>query len=85
MNGFKEIMEKIYTKKIISIIIVLQPIIDILTFFMKEYANMDVTVGVVIRTLFLLYALIYIIFSEKITKNKKNGKNCHKTSFSFVT
>ena len=66
MNGFKEIMEKIYTKKIISIIIVLQPIIDILTFFMKEYANMDVTVGVVIRTLFLLYALIYIIFSEKI-------------------
>ena len=29
MNGFKEIMEKIYTKKIISIIIVLQPIIDI--------------------------------------------------------
>ena len=72
MNGFKEIMEKIYTKKIISIIIVLQPIIDILTFFMKEYANMDVTVGVVIRTLFLLYALIYIIFSEKITKNKKN-------------
>lgn len=72
MGKFKDIMEKIYTKKIISIIIVLQPIIDILTFFMKEYANMDVTVGVVIRTLFLLYALIYIVFSEKITKNKKN-------------
>ena len=41
MGKFKDIMEKIYTKKIISIIIVLQPIIDILTFFMKEYANIN--------------------------------------------
>lgn len=72
MSKFKDIIKKIYTKKIVSIIIILQPIIDILTFFMKEYANMNITIGIVARTLFLVYALIYIVFSEKVTKNKTN-------------
>lgn len=72
MGKFKDIMKKIYTKKIISIIIILQPVIDILTFFMKENANLNVTIGVIARTLFLVYAFIYIIFSEKIVKNKIN-------------
>ena len=72
MSKIKDMIKKFYTKKIIYILIILQPIIDILTFIMKEYINMNLTIGIITRILFLAYALIYIVFFEKINKNKLN-------------
>lgn len=70
MSKIEDIIKKIYTKKIIYIVIALQPIIDILTYFMKEYAHMNLTIGIIVRTILLVYALFYIIFSKKFVKNK---------------
>lgn len=72
MNKCDIIIDKMYNKKIVNIMIIIQPIIDILTFFMKEYAEIDITIGIVARTIFLIYSLFYIIFSEKISKNRPN-------------
>lgn len=63
--------DKIYSTKLISAFIIAQPIIDILTFFMKEYFGLNVTLGILIRALFLVYIILYMFFKDE--KHKKNN------------
>lgn len=49
-------MEKIYNNKILTIFFILQPIIDILT----SLINIPVSIGIIFRAIFILYALTYI-------------------------
>src|SRR5690606_30213556 len=42
--------------------ILLQPILDILTYFTIIYLQMDITIGIVVRVLFMLLSLFYIFF-----------------------
>ena len=49
-------MEKIYNNKILTIFFIIQPIIDILT----SVINIPVSIGIVVRAAFLLYALVYV-------------------------
>lgn len=60
-------MNKIYNNEIISRFIVLQPIIDIVTSLLINELSMSISLGMLIRFLFLVYAGIYLLKS----KNKK--------------
>lgn len=62
--------KKIYDKKIITLFIILQPLIDVLTYFVKNDFNFFITIGMLIRFLFLMYAIIYILFVRKEGKKK---------------
>lgn len=45
--------------------IILQPILDILTYFSIVYLQMNITIGIVVRVLFMLLSLFYIFFLNK--------------------
>lgn len=60
-------MKKLYNNEVISRFLVLQPIIDIVTSLMINEMLFPISVGMIIRFLFLLYASIYLI----INRNKK--------------
>lgn len=62
-------LEKIYNKKVINSFLITQPFIDVLTYFFKEYWDLSITIGMIIRFLFLIYIGIYLIFYDK--ENKK--------------
>lgn len=64
-------LSKIYTNKIIILFIIMQPIIDVITYFMKENYGSILTFGIIIRTLFFAYTLVYLIFIDR--KNKKHN------------
>ena len=55
--------QKIYDIKYIKIFFILQPIIDALTSLISAGSNLSI--GIVVRALFLLYAFIYILFVNK--------------------
>lgn len=54
-------MDKIYNNEVISRFLVLQPIIDIITSLMINELLIPVSIGMVIRFLFLMYASIYLL------------------------
>lgn len=57
--------------KIFLIFIIIQPILDILTFVSKIHFEMNITIGIVVRVIFMLASLLYIFFSnEKTIKYK---------------
>ncbi|MFB4167182.1 O-antigen ligase family protein [Virgibacillus sp. JSM 102003] len=56
--------------KLLSIFIVIQPILDILTFLSLRHTNFSITIGIVIRVLFLSISIGFIIFGHK-TQLKK--------------
>lgn len=60
-------MNKIYNNEIISRFIVLQPVIDIITSLMINELNMSISLGMLVRFLFLVYEGIYLLKN----KNKK--------------
>ena len=62
-------IEKFYNKKILNVFLLVQPLIDVLTSFMMKYLNTGITIGMVCRIAFILYAIIYLIFVSN--KNKK--------------
>ena len=59
--------KKMYNIKVLEIFILLQPIIDIITSIMINEFDLDISLGMIIRFAFLLYALVYIIKN----RNKK--------------
>lgn len=63
-------LEKIYDEKIISMFYILLPIVEVITTFMVVHINTTITLGLVYKTIFLLYALFYLIF---INKNKRKS------------
>lgn len=60
-------MKRLYNNEVISRFLVLQPIIDIITSLMINELLIPVSLGMIIRFLFLVYASIYLI-------NKKDKK-----------
>lgn len=60
-------LKKIYNIKVLQVFILLQPIIDIITSVMINEFNLDISLGMIVRFAFLLYALVYIF----INKDKK--------------
>ena len=67
MNKLKKIFDKIYSVPVLTGIIISQPIIDMATYFSKELLNIT-SAGIVFRTLILMYAIIYLLFSKKDRK-----------------
>lgn len=63
------ILKKIYDKNIVIAIYILLPIIEVITTVMKTYTNCVVTLGMIYKTLFIIYCIIYILFITK--QNKK--------------
>lgn len=66
-------LEKIYDFRYLKIYMLLQPIVDVITSFMIRYLSASLTLGMVVRSIFLLYALIYLIFVNKEHKRLKIG------------
>ncbi len=64
-----EILKKIYNNKIITIFMILQPLVDVMTYFMKVNLNFILTFGMIIRIIFFVYMLIYLIFFDKFKKS----------------
>lgn len=50
--------------------IILQPILDILTFLSIAYFNLSITIGIVVRVLFMAFSVLYIFFGNKHTFKK---------------
>lgn len=65
-------LKKIYSNKIITMFIVLQPIIDILIYFFKKNFMVPLTFSMVIRIFFLIYTLVYLIIINKTFKKYIN-------------
>ena len=63
--------ESNFIKKFMIIYILLQPVIDLLTSLQMYYFNHNFTVGVVIRSFFLLLSCIYIMLFYKEKNNKQ--------------
>lgn len=53
-------MNKLYNNKVLGIFIILQPIIDIITSIMINEYNTNISIGMIIRFFFLIYALVYL-------------------------
>ncbi len=56
--------------KIILIFIFLQPIIDLLTSISINYLHLTISVGIVVRSLFLVLIIYYYVFIRKISKKQ---------------
>ena len=59
-------MKKLYNNRIISLFIIIQPLIDVLTYFSN--LKFGFSVGLILRGLFLVYAVLYLIL---FSRNKK--------------
>ena len=64
-------MQKLSKEKIFYIWLLLQPIIDLIVSLTIRNSDCSITIGIILRGLFLLTLLLVTIFSKKI-KNKKN-------------
>ena len=53
-------MKKIYNTIIISTFIVIQPLLDVLTYF--STSKLGFSIGLIMRGLFIIYSLVYLIF-----------------------
>ena len=56
---------------ILKIFIYIQPVIDIITGIMINYLNINITIGMIIRFLFLIFIVYFYLF---VKKNKSNYK-----------
>ena len=56
--------------KLILIFIFLQPIIDLLTSISINYLHLTISVGIVVRSLFLVLIIYYYVFIRKISKKQ---------------
>lgn len=64
-------MQKLSKEKIFYIWLLLQPIIDLIVSLTIRNSDSSITIGIILRGIFLLTLLLVTIFSKKI-KNKKN-------------
>ncbi len=58
-----------YLPLLLTTYVILQPVIDVLT-SLGTRANMTITVGLVVRTLFMAYAFVYTVFISKFKQKK---------------
>lgn len=66
----KEKISKIYNTRIIEVFLILFPIIEAITSILKRIVQLFISPGIVYKTLFIIYALIYLLFVTK--KDKKH-------------
>lgn len=71
MNKINNIIEK-NIEKIILIYLFFQPILDVLTGISMNYFNINTTISSILRLIFLIFAIYYLIFLNK-TQNKKRN------------
>ena len=67
-------MNKYLTKNIsliIKIFLYLQPVIDLVTSIMINYFNINITLGMIIRMIFLLFIIFFYLFVKKNNSNYK--------------
>jgi hypothetical protein len=67
-------MNKYLTKNISLIIkkfLYLQPVIDLVTSIMINYFNINITLGMIIRMIFLLFIIFFYLFVKKNNSNYK--------------
>ena len=64
----KKIIEKIDMKKLLIIYLLIQPIIDIITSVSVRHISASLTLGIFVRTLFMVFIVIYSL----VISNKKN-------------
>ncbi len=58
-------LEKMYDEKVISLFYILLPLVEVITTYMIVHMNTSITLGIVYKTLFLLYAIFYLVFINK--------------------
>lgn len=61
----KDKLQKIYSSKVVQAIFIILPFIEIITSYMVLNTDFPITLGVIYKTLFLLYGLVYLIFVDK--------------------
>lgn len=49
----------------LRIFVMTQPVLDILTYLSITYWNLDITIGIVVRVLFMFISLVYIIWGNR--------------------
>lgn len=59
-------------EKIFIIFLIMQPIIDVLTAIMLNIFNIDFTIGIIIRFIFMLFMIYYLFFVNKNNDKKKS-------------
>ena len=64
-------MNKIFNEKVVKIFLCLQPVIDIINYFVVDSNYQIFSVGTFIRMLFLVYCVTYLLFADK-EHSKKN-------------
>ena len=56
--------------KILKLFLIASPFFDMLTAFMLQYFNLDITIGMIFRIIIILICLFYLLFIYK-EKDKK--------------
>lgn len=65
----KLILERLYSSKIILLFYILLPIVEVLTTFLIINYNTQITPGMIYKSLFTIYSIIYLLLVDK--KHKK--------------
>ena len=55
----KEKLQKIYSSKVVQAIFIILPFVEFITSYMVLNIDFPITLGVVYKTLFLIYGLVY--------------------------
>ena len=58
-------INKIYSKKVIMLFFIFLPIVEFITSITRTYTNINITFGMIYKTAFIVYTLIYLLFINK--------------------
>ncbi len=70
-NKINSFLDK-YIYKILVIYIFIQPLLDVVTAVSLKYMNLNVTIGALIRLLFMAFCTIYLLFFNNTEYKKKS-------------
>ena len=71
MKKIDNLFEK-YIEKIITIFLFLNPILDVIAAVSINYFNISLTLSSIVRIIFMLLCLYYLLFLNKTDNNKRN-------------
>lgn len=60
-----EKIEKIYDEKVINWFYIILPLVEVMTTYMVVHTSISITIGVVYKTLYLVYCTGYLVFFDK--------------------
>lgn len=64
----REKVSKIYSPRVIEIFLILFPVVEAITSILKRNVELFISPGIVYKTLFIIYALVYVLFIKKKDK-----------------